>query len=333
MELEEHRRGMNRDGQQTPISRAAELLQKNKSLEARDALEQGAQAGDTASALALGELLLTGRPFGRDLSQSRRWFARAAELGDTHGLQSLIAFTANGTGGEKDWPTALAMLRDHSSIADFQRQIELIEAMDLEQSGDPAGKIERERVAELEGAFRFPAFLTIEECSYLIDTATPLFQPSTVIDRRSGQPVADPIRKSDVAPFPLVSERPLIHAINLRIAAASGTDVSQGEPLQILRYAPGQEYRRHLDAIPATDNQREFTFLIYLNDDYSGGGTVFPEAGLRHRGRTGDAFLFRNMRDDGEPDPQTVHIGEPVTSGTKYLASRWIRTRPLSLAL
>ena len=58
------------------------------------------------------------------------------------------------------------------------------------------------------------------------------------------------MRDSDAAAFPLVLEWPFVHALNRRIAAASGTDVAQGEALQILRYAPGQQYRPHLDAVP-----------------------------------------------------------------------------------
>ena len=36
--------------------------------------------------------------------------------------------------------------------------------------------------------------------------------------------------------------------INACIAAASGTDKEWGEPLTILRYQPGQQYRPHHDA-------------------------------------------------------------------------------------
>jgi hypothetical protein len=35
--------------------------------------------------------------------------------------------------------------------------------------------------------------------------------------------------------------------------------------------------------------QRIATVLLYLNEDYEGGGTVFPELGIDHRGKQGDA--------------------------------------------
>jgi prolyl 4-hydroxylase len=139
--------------------------------------------------------------------------------------------------------------------------------------------------------------------------------------------VRDPLRTSEAAGFPFVSEWPAVHALNRRMAAASGTDVRQGETLQVLRYARGQEYRPHLDAIPALANQRVLTFLVYLNDDYGGGETDFPELGLHIRGEAGMGLLFANALPDGRPDPRMRHAGLPVRSGSKLLASRWIRAR------
>jgi hypothetical protein len=118
------------------------------------------------------------------------------------------------------------------------------------------------------------------------------------------------------------------YALVRQIAAATGTDVRRGETLQILRYAPGQEYRPHLDAIPGLANQRVLTVLVYLNNDYAGGEIDFPEIGLAVRGRTGDALMFANALPDGRPDPVTRHAGRPVTQGIKLLASWWIRARP-----
>jgi prolyl 4-hydroxylase len=177
----------------------------------------------------------------------------------------------------------------------------------------------------------FSGFCTAAECAYLIATAEPLLTPSVVVDPRTGAHRPDRIRTSDTAFFPIVDENPAIHAINRRIAAASGTAPEQGEPLQVLRYAPGQEYRMHSDALPPAPglNQRILTFLIYLNDDYDGGATAFETTGLALRPRAGDAVLFRNTTRDGRMDARMRHAGQPVTKGVKYLASRWIRARPL----
>jgi prolyl 4-hydroxylase len=101
----------------------------------------------------------------------------------------------------------------------------------------------------------------------------------------------------------------------------------------VLRYAPGEQYREHSDALPgvAPNQQRVLTFLVYLNEDYEGGETAFPAVGLEVRARTGDGLLFRNASPDGTPDPRALHAGLPVTSGAKLIASRWIRAAPLIL--
>jgi prolyl 4-hydroxylase len=111
------------------------------------------------------------------------------------------------------------------------------------------------------------------------------------------------------------------------LAAASGTAYEQGEALQILRYRPGQQYRAHVDAVPSTENQRATTALVYLNDDFQGGETYFVKVGLKVKGEKGDAIVFRNATADGAADYDAEHAGLPVTSGTKHLASRWIRER------
>ena len=69
------------------------------------------------------------------------------------------------------------------------------------------------------------------------------------------------------------------------------------------------------------------TALVWLGHDYKGGETAFMKAGLKLRGRKGDAIVFRNALDDGSIDPLTEHAGLPVTAGTKYIFSRWIRKR------
>lgn len=94
------------------------------------------------------------------------------------------------------------------------------------------------------------------------------------------------------------------------------------------RYRPGEQYRMHFDAIPGFSNQRILTMIVWLNDDFEGGETQFPKAGLSLRHSAGDAILFRNVDADGRRDPDAAHAGLPVTRGEKVIASRWIRERP-----
>jgi len=73
--------------------------------------------------------------------------------------------------------------------------------------------------------------------------------------------------------------------------------------------------------------QRIATVLVYLNDNYTGGQTVFPKIGLRYRGKTGDALFFTNVDRTGRADPLTMHAGTPPTSGEKWVISQWVRDR------
>jgi hypothetical protein len=104
----------------------------------------------------------------------------------------------------------------------------------------------------------------------------------------------------------------------------------------VLNYAPGEEFRPHYDYFDPANaghaeqlrfGQRIATFLVYLNDDYSGGATAFPRASTDYRGETGDALFIANVDRSGRPDAMTLHAGLPPTAGQKWLFSQWIRDR------
>lgn len=296
-------------------------------------LRHAADSGDPFGLFLLGAWMLSGRHVPRDLPGARDMFRRAAEVG--HGDAGAVhtAFLANGTGGAADWTAALGWL-DRRSPADpaARRQRALIDAMALTPDGGPAQRPQPVPLTRQPHIVAVPGLFSAAECAYLIETAEPLFEPSLVVDPRSGRLISDPVRTADVAHFPLAIENPVVHALNRRLAAATGTGVTQGEPLQILRYGPGQQYKPHLDTLADDSNQRIVTALVYLNGGYAGGETWFPAIAKAMRGGPGDALIFRNVIASGAPDPASRHAGQPVRSGTKYLASRWIRAAPLKLA-
>lgn len=301
-------------------------------------LEQGTVAGDAYAALTLADWRLSGDLIRRDLGMARTLFGQAAELGLAEAAPIHLALLASGAGGlERQWDAVLQKLRElarRDSLA--RRQRDLIAAMDLTEAGEPQLAFNPEPACQSPAIQRFTSFLTAAECRYLIDRATPLLQPAVVVHPQTGQQLRDPIRTARFAAFPFVLEDPAIHALNRRIAAATGTDYAQGEPLQVLCYDPGEEYKLHSDALPpGTDqrqNQRVSTLLCWLNEGYEGGATAFPDAALELRGPPGDAIHFRNVLADGQPDPRARHCGTPVTAGRKWLLSKWIRERPLDLA-
>jgi prolyl 4-hydroxylase len=293
-------------------------------------LEAAAAKGDAASFVELGVWYLEGRHVARDLRQSRECFRKAGELGNPTAEHVYICFLANGVGGEADWQAAKWHVQKLAATdPKAARQLELVEAMALDARGFPLVKPASCQLSMSPAIWTLDCFASAAECLYLIETAEPLLAQSSVVDPNTGKLRPHPVRTSEGAMFPWASEDLVISALNRRIAAASGTEAACGEPLQVLRYLPGQQYRPHLDALPNTDNQRILTMLVYLNEGYSGGETFFTRTGLKFAGKTGDGLLFRNAGPGGHPDPNAQHAGLPVLRGEKFIASRWIREQPL----
>jgi prolyl 4-hydroxylase len=253
------------------------------------------------------------------VAEARDLFGRAAAAGSLKGA----VIHCNLTASCFDWEEGVRLLRNLAGYsARCRSELEIIEAM---ATGPPAAG---EVVSERPHVTLFHGLFTPAECAYLAEAAAPMLAPAVVVDPATGQQRPDPGRISDGIGFTLPLENPAVHALNRRLAAASGTNVAQGEPLQVLRYRPGGEYKPHFDAIDGLANQRILTMIVWLNDGYAGGETMFLASGLKLKGGTGDALLFRNARADGSRDPESGHAGLPVASGEKLIASRWIRARP-----
>jgi prolyl 4-hydroxylase len=265
----------------------------------------------------------------RDTALARSLFRDSAVAGRRDAAVIFTNLLASGVGGPRDWPAALAFLANLAGSGRRQRrELEIVSAMALTPDGDPIEAPVGKSICAAPHITLFRGLFTPAECAWLIEAAAAMLEPSVVVDNATGRQVRDPVRISDGMGFTWPLEDPAVHALNRRIAAASGTAPEQGEPLQVLRYRPGEQYRTHFDAIPGFANQRAMTMLVWLNDGFVGGQTEFPTPGLKLRGETGDAILFRNVREDGSRDPDCAHAGLPVAAGEKYLGSRWIRQRP-----
>ena len=311
--------------------RAEALAEAGRLQDAYALLTSPAAAADPEAVFRLALWRLAGQIITRDLARARALFGKAGDLGHPTAAMVHAAFLANGTGGTPDWPGALEFMAGRAAQEPaFREDLALIEAMALTALGDPVSTPAVESLSERPRAARLPALFSPAECAFLIARARPSLAPSLVVDPATGRQRANPVRTSDGMSFPYVEESPAIHALNRRIAAATRTMVTQGEPLQVLRYRPGQEYRPHSDAIAGEANQRILTVLVYLNRDYEGGETRFVQTGLSFKGEPGDALAFWNVDEAGRPDPFAQHAGLPVSAGEKLIASRWIRLRPFA---
>lgn len=307
------------------LAQAQALIGAGRIPEAMMLLTRLAAQNQAGALRRLAELRWTGAGVPANQAEARELFRRAGAAGDHDAGHWFTNLLASGIGGPRDWTTALSRLATEAKNDPARAAaLAMLAQMDLAPDGEPAAVPKGEIRSTAPKVTFFPGLFSAAECDYLRRFAEPHYAPSFV-NSGNGRLVRDTMRTSDGATLAWLIEDPAVHALNRRLAAASGTDAGQGEALQILRYRPGQQYRPHLDFVRASANNRVLTALVWLNADFQGGETQFVKTGLTLKGRKGDAMVFRNAGPDSQPDPLSEHAGLAVTKGTKYLASRWIR--------
>lgn len=176
--------------------------------------------------------------------------------------------------------------------------------------------------------------LDADECRALIDAARPRMARSLTVDVKTGGEELHQDRTSD-GMFFTRGESALIQRIEARIAKLLNWPVENGEGLQVLRYGPGAEYRPHYDYFDPSEpgtpgilergGQRVATLVMYLNEPEGGGATVFPDLGFQVVPQQGSAVFFSYAQ--AHPASLTLHGGEPVLAGEKWIATKWLRER------
>jgi len=110
-----------------------------------------------------------------------------------------------------------------------------------------------------------------------------------------------------------------------RLAAVkAGHSLAWFETPRILRYQPGGFYLRHADncLVDRPSNtwyrvrDRDLSLLIYLNEDFTGGGLSFINFNFHFRPRAGDLLVFPS-------DNRYEHQAEVVQSGVRYVVASW----------
>jgi len=239
---------------------------------------------------------------------------------------------AYGWGRTQDWEEALALLEAAAKAGEpnASRQLELMTQMPLDQLLAPPAPerlTPHARIAVARG-FAPPGF-----SEWMIERAAPALIPAAVNDARGTA-----IRTATTCGFG-PQERDLILAVlQERAARLIGVPIAYHEPPTVISYEPGQLFAMHADfvepSIPQFQadlqkfGQRTGTFITYLNDDFEGAETLFPDLDIKFRGAPGDAIFFANVLPDGSPDYTTKHCGLPPIRGRKWVFSQWIRSKP-----
>lgn len=175
--------------------------------------------------------------------------------------------------------------------------------------------------------FYYPKFASDYECDYIINLGKDKVSRSMVVGDSGG--VVSTARTSYGVFLSAESEDPVMQALADRIAMWSQLPKENGEAFYLLRYENGQEYKPHNDYFPSgyygAEGNRFATVLTYLSDVEEGGETIFPAVDLKVGPKKGDAILFWNLHPNGTVDEQSLHGGLPVTKGTKWCLTKWIR--------
>ena len=182
----------------------------------------------------------------------------------------------------------------------------------------------------------FGNLLSADECEQMIEMSRGKLARSSVVNNETGAYDIHPHRTSDGTYF-YRGENDLIRRIEQRIADLVQYPEENGEPIQILHYQPGGEYKPHYDyfdprqpgneQVLTQGGQRIATLVMYLNDVETGGSTVFPEVGIDVLPRRGNAVYFAYCSETGALDSRSLHGGSPVGGGEKWIATKWFRER------
>lgn len=309
------------------------------------ALTIAATAGDPpARQLLATHLLLSGTD--ADLARSADLLCQAADGGLPSAIRSL-ALVAADCGRTQ---TAAALF-DRAALAGDEPSRLL--ASELAAVGDRAGCADKFRPtgANLDGPERplqiqceDPYIATCDDlfsvldCRHLIETGRRQLRPAQTIATDGAVSTQTDYRDSSTAEIDPFLEDFWSRILQRRMCRLVGLALEHAEPLTLIHYGIGQQYRPHRDYLPPSAlssgvglqaGQRGHTVIVYLADVEAGGETEFSELDLVIQPRRGRAVLFRNLDREGRPDPRTLHAGLPVQVGEKWLASLWIRQRRL----
>ncbi|MGB3167612.1 MAG: 2OG-Fe(II) oxygenase [Alteraurantiacibacter sp.] len=179
--------------------------------------------------------------------------------------------------------------------------------------------------------FDAPRFLPPDLCVELIALIDKDRRPSTIADANGD----NYFRTSETCD--LAESEPAVQELERRLFALGRIDPVYGEPLQGQRYEVGQEFKPHTDYFEpngadftkycSVAGNRTWTFMIYLNDVEVGGATRFKVLKKMFQPKTGKLVCWDNRREDGTPNPATLHHGMKVRNGVKYVITKWYRER------
>lgn len=162
-------------------------------------------------------------------------------------------------------------------------------------------------------------FFSPEECAHYIQVSESIGFDAASITTKSGQMMHPEIRNNSrvILDDPQLAET-LWQRVKLFVPSPlfKREAISLNERWRFYRYEAGQTFKTHQDGSVKRDNgeKSQFTFMVYLNQDFEGGETRFEllncSEAITVVPQMGMGLLFlHNLR----------HEGAPVLNGLKYV--------------
>jgi prolyl 4-hydroxylase len=178
--------------------------------------------------------------------------------------------------------------------------------------------------------------LTPEECDIIIKLGQASKLREDLVYHRGKKVYNAEKRGSKTAWFD-DKDNPIISRLAKFTSAITNIPSSHQEPLQFSQYDAGGGFSPHYDTCSADRTiceeqekgagKRVATLLVYLNDDFTGGQTEFLNIGVTIQPRRGMGILFWNTDKHGKIYRESLHAGNKVLHGRKYICTKWSHLR------
>jgi prolyl 4-hydroxylase len=341
---------MNANPVSTGIETARAFDASGHHAESYEALKQASAQGDLPAMSELAHRLLIGDRAPKSPKHALYFLDEAAKAGDGRALARLAALTAAGAYVPQNWPLALQMLGMAATAGDLsaQGQLKCLQPPDAAPSdwATMAQQVPLQYwlnaavVEQLhENVGRVPELAPLPVCAWLIGRAQGRLGPALVYDAVSKENQLHEMRTNTMALFDYASFDVVQFLVQERMSRSCGYPIQHFEAPMVLNYQVGQQITPHFDFIDAQaadyaaqireHGQRMITFLLYLNDNYEGGETTFPELGIVNRGNIGGGLFFINAHPDFSPDRRMLHTGSPPSKGEKWIVTQFIVSKRL----
>lgn len=179
-------------------------------------------------------------------------------------------------------------------------------------------------------------FLSREECAEIREIAKEQGLHKSEIYGANADSVDNSSRKSYTAWLPTTTAA-VVQKITTLTSQLTGYPEENQEDLQVVQYPEGGFFKPHYDCceggpdecsrMNALGGPRRVTLIIYLNDDYEGGETSFPNIKQTIVPATGKAVAFWSTDENDGVITQSFHGGNPVKNGEKWICNKWVHPK------